>query len=120
MDTLLLDPVTWDLVLDSSGNIARATNPYAIAQDVASEVKLFSGELYYNSTKGLPYFEQIFAQAGPSAAAILVSQAQNAALNVPETVSAKVTALFFDRTMRRLSGTLEVIDVNGAALNAQF
>ena len=35
-NTLLLDRTVWDLLLDGSGNIAIATEPYATAQDVAS------------------------------------------------------------------------------------
>ena len=41
MKTLLLRPDTWDLTLDSAGNIAVAENPYALAQDAASAIKLF-------------------------------------------------------------------------------
>ena len=39
--TLLLDQTEWDLVLDASGNIALASPPYALAQDVASAVRTF-------------------------------------------------------------------------------
>ena len=46
MNTLYLDPQSWDLVLDAAGNIAMAKDPYAKAQDVASACRLFSGELY--------------------------------------------------------------------------
>ena len=47
--TLLLDRTTWDLCLDANGNIAMATGPYAIAQDVASAVRL-----WHDTTKGVP------------------------------------------------------------------
>jgi hypothetical protein len=49
--TLLLDRAIWDLSLDANGNIAIATGPYAIAQDVASAVR--RGELRHNTTKGV-------------------------------------------------------------------
>ena len=39
MNTLYLDPQSWDLVLDAAGNIAMAKGPYAKAQDVASAKK---------------------------------------------------------------------------------
>ena len=58
MNTLYLDPQNWDLVLDAAGNIAMAKDPYAKAQDVASACRLFSGELYYDTEKGIPYFEE--------------------------------------------------------------
>ena len=59
MNTLLLDRTVWDLVLDAGGNIARASNPYAVAQDVASAIKLFRGELFYDTAKGIPYWTEV-------------------------------------------------------------
>ena len=116
MDTILLDPSTWDLLVDSKGNIALASNPYSIAQDVASAIKLFLGELYYDTSKGVPYFDQILGQSNPIA--IMKLQAEKAALTVPEVVSAKCTALY--NVDRVLSGTVEVIDLTGAAQNVTF
>ena len=34
-NSLLLDQAQWDIVLDVNGNIALASAPYSIAQDVA-------------------------------------------------------------------------------------
>ena len=51
--TLLLDPLKWDLVVDAAGNIAVASPPYALAQDAASSIKLFSGECYYDTSIGV-------------------------------------------------------------------
>ena len=65
-NTLLLDQSAWDLVIDSAGNIAMATPPYALAQDVASAVRLFLGELWYNTPKGIPYFEDVLGQLPPA------------------------------------------------------
>lgn len=62
MSTLLLDLDTWDLLADAAGNIALAEPPYALAQDVASAIKLFLGELWYNAVPGVPYFEEILGK----------------------------------------------------------
>ena len=99
MKTLLLDRTVWDLVLDTSGNIALASNPYAIAQDVASAVKLFLGECWYDTTKGIPYFDQ-------------------AALTVPEVVQAQCTIVSIKD--RVLTGQIEVIDTEGVSHNVTF
>ena len=58
MNTLLLDASAWDLVLDANGDIALAAPPYAVAQDVASAISLFLGELWYDTTQGVPYFQR--------------------------------------------------------------
>jgi hypothetical protein len=55
--TLLLDRSLWDLTLDINGNIAMASEPYAIAQDVASACRTFLGECYYDTSQGVPYFQ---------------------------------------------------------------
>lgn len=65
MTSLLLslpgvDPFTdsgWDLTLDSAGNIALATGDYAVAQDVACACRTFAGELWYDTTRGIPYLQ---------------------------------------------------------------
>lgn len=85
--TLLLDTVVWDLVLDAAGNIARADPPYAVAQDVASAQRLFLGELWYDQSKGIPYFEQILGNA--PAASVFEAFEEQAALSVPSVVTAQ-------------------------------
>lgn len=55
MKTLLLDVALWDLVLDANRNIASASPPYALAQDVASAQQAVLGEVYYDDTLGIPW-----------------------------------------------------------------
>jgi hypothetical protein len=114
--TLLLDQTAWDLVLDANGNIAVASPPYSLAQDVASAVKLFLGELWYDSTKGVPYFEEIIGKLPPQS--VIVSQIENAALTVPGVVTARciITSL----TDRVVSGQIQFIDESGAENGVSF
>ncbi|MFP3652304.1 MULTISPECIES: hypothetical protein [Burkholderia] len=65
MDTLLLDQDTWDLCLDAYGNIAVASSPYATAQDVASAVRTFRGECWYDTSVGVPYWQDILGKRPP-------------------------------------------------------
>lgn len=89
MKTLLLDVGAWDLVLDAAGNIAVATDPYAKAQDVASALRLFAGELLYDVSKGVPYFGEILGEAPP--VTYFQELMVRAALTVPGVVSAQCT-----------------------------
>ena len=112
MDTLLLDQTTWDLVLDASGNIALASRPYAIAQDVASAIKTFLGEVWYNVTLGIPYFEQILGHIPP----ISVFQAYmiDAALTVPDVVDSPSPACIIDTFEdRTVTGQVTFVDDAG-------
>jgi hypothetical protein len=88
MQTILLDTVSWDLVVDNAGNIAVCDQPYALAQDAASACKLFQGELYYDTAQGVSYWQSILGQMPPLA--LLKAQYIAAAMSVPEIVKAKV------------------------------
>lgn len=115
-NTLLLDQGQWDLVIDSAGNIAMATPPYALAQDVASAVRLFLGELWYATTKGIPYFEEILGQLPPLS--LLTGYIEKAALTVPGVVSAQCIISAFDS--RQITGQIQFIDETGAASGITF
>ena len=109
MNTLLLDPADWDLVLDANGNIAVASEPYAIAQDVASACRLFSGELYYDTDKGVPYWGNILGE--PVSPSFFNAAIESAAKTVPGVVDA--TSYVTDFSSRVLSGQIQVTDYNG-------
>jgi hypothetical protein len=85
--TLLLDTDRWDLVTDAAGNIAVAAPPYAMAQDAASAVRLFKGELWYDTSQGIPYFQQVLGKQ-PSLGS-LKSAFTTAATAVPNVESAQ-------------------------------
>lgn len=111
MNTLLLSPA-WGLTLNAAGNIATAYDSapvapalrplYALAQDVASAIRLFRGELWYDTTQGLPYFTQILNHKPP--AEFLKAQFIQAALTVPGVASAVCTFKSFSG--RLLTGTI--------------
>lgn len=115
-NTLLLDRTVWDLVLDSNGDIALASPPYALEQDVASAVRLFLGELWYDTTKGIPYFEEILGQLPP--VSLLIAYIESAALSVPGVVSARcIISSFQDRSV---SGEIQFIDDSGVGGSVGF
>lgn len=114
--TLLLDQTAWDLVLDINGNIALASAPYSIAQDVASATRTFLGECWYNTDLGVPYWQQILGQLPPLA--YIQQQLINAAFTIPNVVDAQVTFQSFDN--RELSGQIQIIDTDGVVNNVAF
>lgn len=63
MASLLLDSDTWDLVVNAAGNIGVTTSDVqAAAQDVACACRLFLNELWYDTTQGIPYFQNILGK----------------------------------------------------------
>ena len=116
MNTLLLNE-NWDLTVDGSKNIAVATGGYAIAQDVASAIRTVLGELWYDTTQGVPYFQSILGQR--FSLLMVQNEFNKAALSVPGVVKAQTT-LDSLTSSRILTGSVKVIDVNGQELNVAF
>lgn len=109
MDTLLLDRSDWDLCINAAGNIAMASDPYSIIQDVASRCRLFLGELYYDTTQGIPYFTQILGKRPPLQ--LVKNQLVRAAMMVPGVLSARVFITRFEG--RELSGQIQIMTRGG-------
>jgi hypothetical protein len=116
MKSLLLDPKTWDLVKDAAGNIAVADDPYALAQNAACAIKLFQAEQWYNTTIGVPYFQQIFAKA-PNVP-LMKAKFTAAAMTVPGVVKASV--FITSITDRGVRGQVQVTGSNGTTTAAAF
>lgn len=117
MKTLLLDTASWDLTLDASGNIAVASDPASLAQDAASAIKLFSGELWYDTVPGVPYFQSIFGKF-PVPVSLMRAQFVAAAMTVPGVASAK--CFFTEISGRKVSGQVQVMDSSGNVTAASF
>jgi hypothetical protein len=116
MNTLLLDTDQWDLVIDASGNIAMASAPYALAQDVASAVRTFLGEVWYDTTQGIPYFETTLGKLPP--AALLTQLISNRALTVPGVVTAQTVISSFNN--RSVTGQITFTDESGGNTVVNF
>ena len=116
MRTLLLDDLTWDLTVGVDGNVAVASDPYAQAQDAASAIKLFAGELYYDTSQGIPYWQQILGHLPPQP--LIQKTFDAAALTVPGVASAaSVTTLSANRIE---GGTVTITNTDGLTAAAAF
>lgn len=99
----------WDLYVDTSGNLATVTDLAAQLQDVAAACRLFLGELWYDTTQGIPYLPNVLGRAPPPLS-FLSAQLQKAGLTVPGV--AAITPRLFLRN-RDLTGTLGVTNQQG-------
>lgn len=106
--SLLLDIISWDLTLDASGNLALASQPYAMAQDVATAVRTFLGDCWYDRSLGIDYFGQVLGQNTPLSIIknLIVQEAQT----VPGVTNAKVFITSFKN--RQLDGQIQFTDAN--------
>ena len=114
--TLLLDTAAWDLCVDLDGNIAVASEPYALAQDAASAIRTFEGEVWYNRALGIPYWTQILGYAPPLS--LMRAYFVAAALTVPDVVSA--ACFFLAITNRKVTGQVQITSTDGTLSAAAF
>lgn len=109
MSSLLLALNDWDVLADAKGNIAVATDPYAKAQDVASACKLFLAECWFDTSRGIPWFDDVLGHAPPRG--LMQALIEQAALTVPGVVSAQCT--IDEVANRQVTATVRFTDTSG-------
>jgi hypothetical protein len=115
--TLLLNTGTWDLSLDANNNIAVAAEPYSLAQDAASAIQTYAGEVYYNTALGVPWLTQILGQSPPLS--LVKQQLANAAKSVSTDIaSAQVFITSF--SSRGMTGQVQIVSTTGQVSAANF
>lgn len=122
-DTILLDVDTWDYVVDAAGNWALAKPPYSLAQDVSSACRLIKGELWYDTTQGVPFLNLNGGKGGPNNSSNILGETPplsvvqeyfvRAALTVPGVVSAICVIQSFSATTREVIGQVQFVDSDG-------
>lgn len=113
--TLLLDE-NWDLTLDSGGNIATSSGPYAIAQNVANAVRLFTNDAWYDPERGVPHF-LIDLGVTPDMS-VVRSRIRRAALAVDGVTDANVEITSI--TDRVMGGTIALTTETGDIVDVAF
>jgi hypothetical protein len=108
----------WDLMVDGNMNLAVATGSNALVQDVASAIQTYSGEVYYDTTQGLPYLSEVMGQL--YAPSTLRPALEQAALSVPGVLLAKAVINNFSVTARKSSGVVNITDATGESLGIYF
>lgn len=108
--TLQLDPASWDLMLDGSGNIAIADSGYSAAQDVASACLVFSGECYYDNTLGIQWKEEVLGRRPTPGYIASKMEAEAQKLPIVDQASA---VIFFDKNTRQTRGVIRITDTDG-------
>lgn len=115
MYSLKLDEETWDLDLDTAGNLATTdTEADRLAQDVATSCLVWRGESFWDSSFGVPW-GAILGKTGYSLS-LIEGYIKEVAETVPEAETADVT-LKVNRGSRQVSGR---ILINGGAADVEF
>jgi hypothetical protein len=116
MNTIYLIPETWDLAIDANNNIAMATDTYSMVQDAASAIQTYLGEAYFDTLKGIPYFQEILGNGLPLN--LYRAYCIQAALTVPGVIEAQV--FFTSIENRILTGQVQIKTQSGETAVTQF
>lgn len=114
--SLTLDLDNWDLTLDAGGNIATSTGPYAIAQNVANAVRLFTNDAFYDPDRGIPHF--IVDLGFLPQESVVRSRVGAAARGVEGVVTAQVENLALEE--RVLTGNIRLTTTDGGSADVAF
>lgn len=115
--TLKLDTDTWDLT-SHNGNIATVddSDGEQQAQDAASACRLFLSELWFDTTQGVPYWQQMLGQLPPISliesnfvtAAETVTNVESASVEVISLMNQPVSRTLRFNENRVVTGTVSV------------
>lgn len=110
--TLYLDPDDWDIALDASGSLKLAGGAYAIAQNVANAIRLFTNDAYYYPQRGLPHFALDLGQTDRKLTLLRASLIE-AALDVEGVAAATIIGLAVNPVTRAATGTIRITTSEG-------
>jgi hypothetical protein len=119
LSSLALNPSTFSLTLDSSGNIAVLTGAAAMAQDAACAIQEYLGENYWDVTQGVDWLGRILGVNPPPSLALLkqLLQAPAVASNA-NIAAAQIFISSFNN--RSITGQVQVVSVTGETGVANF
>lgn len=116
MKSLYLNPDTWDLELTASGRIRTAQGKHCTAQCVATAVRRHKGEAYYETERGVPYFEAMYGQLPPEQ--LIRAHVEREALYVPGVNQARLQVRSFEG--RTVTGDIRITDSDGEVANVSY
>lgn len=116
--TLLLNQ-NWDIGVDNNGNIALSTGAYAIAQNCANAIRLFTNDAYFNRTKGIPHFNIELGHKPIPARSTLTNRIRKAVLAVDGVTDAEIE-LEFDPATRTYGGDITITVTDGNTVRIEL
>ncbi len=116
MKTLYLNPDTWDLEINSARRFKIVEGKACTAQCVATATRRHKGEAYYETERGIPYFEAMYGQLPPDQ--LIRAHVEREALYVPDVEQARLELRSF--TERAVTGDIRVTDSAGEVYRVSY
>lgn len=111
MLTLAMDE-NGDIYVDKNGNFATVSELEALRQKILQRLRLFLGEWFLDTTRGVPYFQNILGEnVNPSIATQILT---NEIAKEDEITAVKNVQYTFDRITRNFTYSATVSSVWGS------
>ena len=109
----------WDIFVDENGNIATSAAAYAIAQNAANAVRLFTNDAYFNRTKGIPHFQIELGNKPAPSRSTLTNRIRKAVMAVDGVLDTEIE-LVFDEKTRTYGGNVTITVEDGTNIRIEL
>lgn len=109
----------WDISVDAAGNIATTKGAYAVAQNAANRIRLFTDDAYFNATQGIPHFDIELGKRPDVSQSMLVNRIKKAVMSV-DGVTGCEPVLEYDDDDRLINGTVIITLDGGTTVSVQL
>lgn len=109
----------WDIYADANGNIAMSDKAYAIAQNSANAVRLFTNDAYFDRRKGIPHFGIELGHKEAPARSTLNNRIRKAVQAV-EGVTGTEVELKYDETGRVYGGEIYITTEDSSTVKIEL
>lgn len=113
-DIRIVEDNTRDIMV-TGGKLSLVVGPQARGQRIGIALRHFQGEWFLDQNAGTDFFDKIL---GKSSALTRRAEIHRRLVAIPGIASVQSISLRVDPVTRRLSGTVQVLDVTGAVVEA--
>lgn len=109
----------WDIFVNENGDIATLDDTYAIAQNAANAVRLFTNDAYFNTDRGIPHYDIELGNKAIPNRSTLTNRIRNAVLDVDGVDDVEVV-LEFNNLTRTYGGIIYITTVNSTSIQIEL
>lgn len=109
----------WDIFVNENGDIATTSDTYAIAQNAANAIRLFTNDAYFNTDRGIPHYDIELGHKAIPNRSTLINRIKSAVKEIDDVDDVEVV-LKFNNTTRTYEGNIYITTTNGTSIQIEL
>lgn len=109
----------WDIFVNKNGDIATTSDTYAIAQNAANAVRLFTNDAYFDTQRGIPHYDIELGNKAVPNRSTLTNRIRNAVQEINGVDDVEVV-LEFNNATRTYEGNIYITTTNGTSIQIEL